>query len=136
MNIAVVCTAILASLIFLLGMNVSRIRGQRERSGETLFPTDPGDALFKAVRTHGNAAEYVPTLAVLILFTGLDHPAVWVVACIVGATASRLLHVYGMLTSATLATRGIARYAGALGTYLFGLGLVLAALIQPLPAGG
>ena len=133
MNIAVVCTAILASLVFILGMNVSRIRGQREKSGATLFPTDPADGLLKAVRTHGNATEYVPTLAILILFTGLGSPAPWVIACILGATASRLLHVYGMLTAATLAKRGMARYAGALGTYLFGLLLIVAALVQPLP---
>ena len=38
MNIAVVCIAILASIVFVLGMNVSRLRGVRERAGGPQFP--------------------------------------------------------------------------------------------------
>ena len=131
MSVAVICTAVLAALVFALGMNVSRIRGVRERTGATLFPTDPADGLLKAVRAHGNATEYVPILAILFLLTGGGQPPVWIVGCILGATVARLVHAWAMLTSATLATRGRARYAGAMATYVIGLALAVAAVVQP-----
>jgi hypothetical protein len=48
MTIALVCTAILALMLFLLGFNVSRIRGIRAKEGGTQLPTDPADRLFIA----------------------------------------------------------------------------------------
>jgi uncharacterized protein len=128
MNVAIVCSAILAAVIFVLGANVSRLRLRRERAGGAQYATDAGDGLFKAVRAHGNAAEYVPTLAVLMLLVGARDPAPWALGAMIGATASRLLHVYGILASPTLDRQTAARFVGAVGTYLFGLVLVAAAL--------
>ncbi len=129
MNIAVVCIAILASIVFVLGMNVSRLRGVRERAGGPQFPTDGSDGLFKAVRAHGNAAEYVPTLAILIALVGAREPAPWMVVAMVGATISRLVHAGAIYASPTLAKQTPLRLAAALGTYLFGLALVVALLV-------
>ena len=38
-----------------------------------------------------------------------------------------LVHAYGMLTAKTLAAESVVRMAGAMGTYLFGLALAVAA---------
>ena len=128
MNVAVVCSAILGALIFVLGANVSRLRLAQERAGAPQYSPDPGSGLFKAVRAHGNATEYIPMLAVLMLLVGAQAPAPWAIAAMVGATASRLLHVYGILASPTLERQTPARFIGAVGTYVFGLALVVAAL--------
>jgi uncharacterized protein len=132
MNVSVVCIAVLASIVFLLGMNVSRMRGVQAKAGASQFPSDPTDRLFKAVRAHGNATEYVPTLAILIALVGLRQPVPWMVAAMLGATASRLLHVYAIFTSATLAVQTPLRLVAAIGTYLFGLVLVAALLASNL----
>ncbi len=129
MTVAVTCTAVLATLVLALGMNVSRLRGERQRVGAPQFPADPADGLFKAVRAHGNAAEYVPTLAVLMLVAGAHSPAAWVVVAMAGATVSRLVHAAGIFASRSLALQSPVRLAGAVGTYVFGLALVAAALL-------
>jgi uncharacterized membrane protein YecN with MAPEG domain len=46
---------------------------------------------------------------------------------IIGATAARVVHAYGMLTAPSLAVQTRARVAGAAGTYLLGVGLAIAA---------
>ena len=129
MNTAVVCISILAVLVLILGMNVSRIRGDRHRHGGSQFPSDPADLLFKAVRAHGNAAEYVPTLAVLVLIVGAHRPAAWLVAATVAVTASRLLHAYAIYASPTLERQSPTRLVAAMGTYVFGLVLVVGTLL-------
>ncbi len=126
MTTAVVCTSLLALLVFALGMNVSRLRG----TATDQFPTDPTDTLFVAVRAHGNAAEYVPTLAVLILLVGSRDPAAWMIAVFVAATVARYLHAAGIFTASDLSKQTPLRVVGAMGTYLCGLLLVTAALIQ------
>ncbi len=128
MTPAVVCTALLALLVFGLGMNVSRVRG----TATNQFPTDPTDALFVAVRAHGNATEYIPTLAVLILLVGSRDPAAWMIAVFVAATAARYLHAVGIFTASDLARQTPLRIVGAMGTYLCGILLIAAALIQAL----
>jgi uncharacterized membrane protein YecN with MAPEG domain len=130
MTTAVVCTAVLAALVFALGFNVSRLRGVRAKTGEPQLSTDPADRLFIAVRAHGNAAEYVPTLIVLFLLVGYREPAVWTAVLIVGATIARLAHAAGMLTATSLAAESKSRMAGAFGTYLFGLALAVAVLVS------
>jgi uncharacterized membrane protein YecN with MAPEG domain len=128
MTTAIICTAILAALVFVLGFNVSRMRGVTAKAGGAQMPTDPASPLLLAIRAHGNAAEYVPTLIVLFLLVGARSPAVVAIPLIVGATLSRLSHAYAMLTAQTLAAENAPRLAGAMGTYLFGLGLAIAAV--------
>src|ERR1043166_791539 len=117
MTTAIICTAILAAMLFLLGANVSRMRGVTARAGGSQMPNAPAGRLLIAIRAHGNATEYVPTLIVLFLLVGARSPAAVAIPLIVGATLARLGHAYGMLTASSLAAEGRARVAGALGTY-------------------
>ncbi|HTI23707.1 MAG TPA: MAPEG family protein [Kutzneria sp.] len=127
MTTAIICTAVLAATVFLLGFNVSRLRGITGKAGGSQLPTDPANPLLIAVRAHGNAAEYVPTLIVLFLVVGLRSPEWIAIPLIVGGTLARLVHAVGMLTAPTLAAPTPFRMVGALGTYVFGLLLAVAA---------
>jgi uncharacterized membrane protein YecN with MAPEG domain len=129
MTTALICTAILAAMLFLLGFNVSRMRGVQARAGGPQMPTDPQDRLLIAIRAHGNAAEYVPTLIVLFLLVGARSPAGVAIPLIVGATLVRLVHAYGMLAAPSMTARSRPRVAGAVGTYLFGVALAVAAAL-------
>jgi uncharacterized membrane protein YecN with MAPEG domain len=127
MTTAIICTAILAAMLFVLGWNVSRMRGVTAKAGGSQFPSDPASRLLIAIRAHGNAAEYIPVLIVLFLLVGARSPAAVAIPLIVGATAARVAHAYGLLTAPSLAVQTRARLAGAAGTYLLGVGLAVAA---------
>ena len=92
------------------------------------YQPDPADPLYKINRAHGNAIEYCPMMALLILVVANQSPGAWASALFVVATASRYLHAAGMLLSPTLAEAHPLRFAGAVGTYLSGLALVVVAL--------
>lgn len=126
MTTAIICTAILAALLFVLGFNVSRMRGVTAKQGGSQMPTDPTSPLLIAQRAHGNATEYVPTMIVLFLLVGARGPAGVAIPLIIGGTFARLAHAYGMLTAPSLAAEGKLRMVGALGTYAFGIGLAVA----------
>lgn len=127
MTVAIVCSSILAAMIFLLGFNVSRMRGVTAKRGGSQMPTDPADPLLIAQRAHGNAAEYVPTLMILFLLVGARSEAGWVAALIIAATVARIAHAVGMLTAGTLAAQSKPHIVGAMGTYVFGVALAVAA---------
>ena len=127
MTPALICTAVLAATVFLLGFNVSRLRGITGKAGGSQLPTDPANPLLIAVRAHGNAAEYVPTLIVLFLVVGLRSPEWIAIPLIVGGTLARRVHAGGRRTAPTLAAPTPFRMVGALGTYVFGLLLAVAA---------
>src|SRR5262249_571783 len=93
------------------------------------FNPDPTDRLYKMVRAHGNATEYNPTLAILILYLGAHAPATWLVWVFVLATASRDLPAAGMVMSPSLAKPQPLRAAGAVGTYVCGTILGVAMLL-------
>jgi uncharacterized protein len=130
MTTAIICTAILAAMLLALGLNVSRMRGVTGKTGGSQFPNDPASGLLKAIRAHGNAAEYVPTLIVLFLLVGARSPAAVAIPLIAGATIARLVNAYGLLTSPSLAIPTRSRLIGAVGTYLFGIGLAVAAVVS------
>ena len=127
-TVAIVSIALLGILLFLLGANVTRHRAIRGDTGNQM-PTDPADRMFIAQRAHGNAAEYVPTLIVLILVCASLSDGWWVQALAVAAVVSRSLHALGMLTSKTLASHGPVRNLGALGTYVTGVALGVTAIV-------
>lgn len=128
MTIAITCTALLGLLVFGLGFVVSWMRG---RTGVNFGHTpDPTDRLYKLVRAHGNAAEYAPMLAVLMLVVGSRDPSTWVLWMIGIATASRYVHAAGLILAPTLAKPEPLRFLGAVGTYLCGLGLCVAAYLS------
>lgn len=127
MATATICIALLGLLLFGLGLGVSLARGSaRQVIGHS---DDPTDRLHKLCRAHGNAAEYVPMLALLIYVLGGRGPASWVLWTFVVATACRYLHAAGMILPATLAAPNPMRFVGALGTYVAGLALVAALLL-------
>ena len=126
MRIAVFCAGLLGLLVFALGLGVSMIRGSsRTNYG---YAADPTDRLYKLVRAHGNAAEYAPMMAVLILYLGAHNPGTWLLWCFVAATVSRYLHALGMILSKSLDRPDPLRFVGALGTYVTGIVLALALL--------
>lgn len=130
MTTAIICTAILAAAVFILGLNVSINRGKAHKEGRSQFELSPDDKLFVAIRAHGNAAEYVPTLIVLFLVVGARSPDWVAIPLIVGATIARLAHAYGMLSAGSLNVETKFRFGGAAGTYIFGVALAIAAAVS------
>jgi uncharacterized membrane protein YecN with MAPEG domain len=128
MKVAVVCTGLMGLLLFALGLYVSTKRGRTGNIGTT--PQDPSDRLFKAIRAHGNTAEYVPMLALLMLYLGTQSPATWVLVMMGIVTACRFLIVIGIIISPTLAKPHPLRFVGALGTYVGGAALSVVALLS------
>lgn len=125
---AVLGVAVLGGMLFVLGFNVSRMRGVTAKVGGSQMPTDPASPLLIAQRAHGNASEYVPVLIVLFLVVGFGSPAWVAIPLIAGATLARLLHAYGMLSARSLAQHNLVGMFGAMGTYLFGVALAVAAV--------
>ena len=126
MNTAAVCAGVLGLLVIGLGIGVSLTRGATNTV--VGFNPDPTDRLYKMVRAHGNATEYNPMLAVLILYLGTRQPGAWLQGLFIAATVSRVLHAAGMIMSPTLARPQPLRFAGALGTYVTGLLLAVLAI--------
>ena len=127
MQVPIICTALLGLLLFVLGLAVSMTRG---RTGVIAGSShDPADALYKLVRAHGNTAEYVPMFAVLFLLVGERNPATWALWVMVIAVLSRYLIALGMILGPTLAKPYPLRFAGALGTYVTGILLCIAAFM-------
>jgi uncharacterized membrane protein YecN with MAPEG domain len=124
---AAVCIGVLGLLVIGLGLGVSMVRGAT--STTIGFNPDPTDRLYKWVRAHGNATEYNPTLAVLILYLGSLQPSAWVQWVFVVAALSRVLHAAGMILSPSLAKPQPLRAVGAVGTYLTGLILAVQAIV-------
>ena len=122
------CVAVLGLMLFLLGANVTRHRIIRGGTGNQM-PTDPADRMLIAIRAHGNAAEYVPTLCVLILICGTVSDGWWVDALALAAVFVRLSHAVGMLTTKSMASHGPLRDVGALGTYATGVALAVTAVV-------
>ena len=126
-TVAVVCSALLGILLFLLGANVTRHRAVRGPGNQ--MPTDPSDRLLIAQRAHGNATEYVPTMIVLLLVCSTLSNSWWVGALAIAALVVRTVHAVGILTSKTLATHAPLRDIGAVGTYVTGIALGVSAIV-------
>lgn len=131
MNVTVIaCAALLALLVFLLGFWVSIVRTQTKviaGAGD-----DPTSGLMKAVRAHGNSAEYAGALIglflVLGLMTGTGALPAWVEITIIAVTASRVLHALGFLVCATLERPHAFKAIGAMVTYVGGVALAAYAI--------
>ena len=92
-------------------------------------PMDPTHRLYKAVRAHGNTAEYAPMLALLIYLAALQNPASWVVWMMWIATAGRYLIVIGLIAYPSLEKPNLFRMVGATAIYIAGTALVIAVLL-------
>jgi uncharacterized membrane protein YecN with MAPEG domain len=126
--IALTCVAALGLLLFGLGLVVSSVRFRT--STLTGDPKDPVSLLSKCVRAHGNTAENVGFIAVLLLYLGSHDPAPWVVWTMVGITVCRYLLAAGLLLAPSMDKPNPLRFLGALGTYLCGLALSVALLLS------
>ena len=111
-------------LLFGLGLAVSALRMRSGTFNAGAVAVD--SVLQRVVRAHGNTAEFAPLLVVLVLFLGARNPPAWTVVCIVGATICRFLLVIGLVFAGPMSRPNPLRFVGALGTYLFGVGLCLA----------
>ena len=127
MATAIICSALLGLLVFGLGMAVSGTRGATDQT--IGFDPDPRDRLHKIVRAHANTTEYAPMLAVLMLLVGTREPATWVLGTMWVAVASRYSLALGLILSPTLEKPHPLRFVGALGTYLAGIALCVAAFL-------
>ena len=98
MSITLVYAGALALLFFVLSVNVVRTR----RSSKVSIG-DGGDQLLqRRIRAHGNFAEYVPLVLLLILFAEESGAASWWVHALGGALMlARLMHGFA-LSSLTL----------------------------------
>jgi len=122
-NIAVICTALLGVLLFGLGLYVSILRFRLGQNiGHNANPVHP---LHRAVRAHGNTAEYVPVLGLLFLWFAARPAPNWIEVTIAIATGARYLLVAGLLWGKSLEKPNPARFLGALLTYLCGLALAI-----------
>ena len=124
MTVALVCTGLLGVLLFGLGFLVSSRRKDRVIG----HPDDPADPLHKAVRAHGNTAEYVPMLAILMIAAASNDPARWVLWVMVAATLARYLIALGLLRG-SLDKANPMRFVGALGTYVTGMVLAVTVVV-------
>jgi uncharacterized membrane protein YecN with MAPEG domain len=88
MTTAIICSAVLAALVFVLGANVTWMRVITSKTGGSQMPDDPASKLLIAIRAHGNAAEYIPVLVVLFLLVGARSPGWVAVPLIIAATAA------------------------------------------------
>jgi uncharacterized membrane protein YecN with MAPEG domain len=125
MATAMLCTGLLGLLVFGLGFAVSMTRAKTE----TIIGTnsDPTDRLYKMVRAHGNATEYAPILAVLMVVVAMaGEPVTWVVWVMIVVTALRYVHAAGMIAFPTLDKPNPLRFIGSVGTYVGGLALCVA----------
>ena len=128
MATAMMCTGLLGLLVFGLGFAVSMTRAKTE----TIIGTnsDPTDRLYKMVRAHGNATEYAPILAVLMVVVAMaGEPATWVVWMMIAVTAFRYVHAAGMIAFPTLDKPNPLRFIGSVGTYVGGLALCVAVFL-------
>lgn len=125
MKTALVCIALLALLVFGLGLAISFTRGTTRKNFG--YSDDPADRLHKLCRAHANAAEYVPILGLLMFVVATrSEPAAWVLWTMMLATASRYVHAVGMVAPRTLDRPNALRVLGAAGTYACGIALTAA----------
>lgn len=131
-NIIIVCAASQAILVAALGARVTSVRVKTGTMfhGERM---DPGSALAKAVRAHGNAAEYAGMLMALFVLTGLAYGATpidtWVSAVIMVISVARYLGAIGFLICTTLEKihplKALSAICTYIGTFAIGLNLLL-----------
>ena len=122
MNFLLLCSALLIFFYAGLSLNVSLTKRRRRKSSQVTE-----EHLLKAIRAHGNAAEYIPIFVALFVFLSANPPTVFVTAIAVLAVVSRIAHAAGMLLTRTVDTAHPLKFCGAIGTYicLFLLAIVL-----------
>jgi len=115
------CIFLLAFLLIGLGFYVSF---QRDRCKQAAGGgNDFASPLMKAVRAHGNSAEFIP-LIIILLYLLREQTGLLLTIAAIGVTACRYLLVVGLLSSPSLEKVTKPRMIGGLGTYLFSFALL------------
>jgi uncharacterized membrane protein YecN with MAPEG domain len=85
--------AALALIYIFLALRVIRSR----QTARVAIGTGGNAALARAIRVHGNFAEYVPLVLLLLAFLEMQGwPPWWVHALCLSLVAARLVHAYGV----------------------------------------
>jgi len=123
-------TAIYASVLAILYVVLSFRVAQRRMKFQVGLGVGESRELERAVRIHGNFAEYVPLALVLLLVYEIGGAPGWAVHA-AGAflVIARTLHAIGLTQSSG---RSAGRFAGITTTWLVILGLAIANLAQAL----
>lgn len=132
MSISLLCVSLLAFLVIALALVIFVIRFKNNVMYG--YATDPENILYRAIRAHGNATEYVPVIALLIYILGTMPISYWVFWCMILITAFRYMTAAGILIPKTMAKPNPFRLIGTLGTYITGFGLCTALLLKALNA--
>jgi uncharacterized protein len=116
---------ILALLYLVLGLQVSRLR----RGNRVLFGDGDNRQLRSAIRAHGNFAEYVPIIVLLVALLEMSGTSALRIHLLMGALlVARLLHPLGMYVGPRTLQFQICRVGGILLT----LGVLLTAALMAL----
>jgi uncharacterized membrane protein YecN with MAPEG domain len=121
------------NILILLALAVLVVMGRRKHK---ISLGDAGNEDFaRAVRAHGNAAEYIPAGLVGILMLALLEPAapLWLLHVSgISLTAGRILHGFGLHTGVLNAGRMLGMVLTWIAFALMGVGLIQAGLAQQL----
>ena len=124
MHITAVYTSLLAIFYIVLSYRVA----QRRMRFQVGLGTGQNPELERAIRIHGNFAEYIPLGLLLLAFFESGGGPAWVVHVAgAGLLIGRLLHTAGLTQSAG---RSAGRFAGMVATWLILLGLAGANLVM------
>lgn len=121
------------NILLLLVLSVMVAMGRRRH--KIVLGAGENEPFNRAVRAHGNAAEYIPAGLVGIVTLALFDPATpaWLLhACGLSLTLGRILHAIGLYTGALNAGRVIGITLTWLSFLLIGGGLIYVALSQQL----
>lgn len=120
--VTLLTSGLLGLLFFLLGLRVV----QKRLAGTVAFGDGGDQALMERVRAHGNFAEHVPFLLVLIagIEASIGHGSVWLWASGGILVVARIVHAIGI----SRPSPNMFRSAGVVLTWLLLVGLSLWAL--------
>ena len=120
-------TAIYASILTILFVVLSYRVAQRRMRFQVGLGVGQNPELERAIRIHGNFAEYVPLALLLLAFFESGGGPTWAVhAAGAGLVVARLLHVIGLTGSSG---RSTGRFAGVTLTWVLLLALAVANLV-------
>ena len=115
-----ICSAVLVILTVSLALRVSLLR---KKTGIITGSDDPSKPLAKAIRAHGNTAEYSGLIIALFAVTSISHQGrdlgLTVSSMVILLTFARIIHAFGFLISESLENIHVLKALGALLTYVF-----------------
>ena len=127
MTIAIICSSLLAALVFLLGANVTRNRVITGKAGGDQQPRDPASRLLIAIRATATRPS-TSRSSWLVPAGRLPQPGMGSHPVDHHRNSTPAPARVRLLSAVSLAARGKSREVGALGTYLTGVALAVAAV--------